>query len=93
MINSNLQLISWIASFFVGLVYSHVLELFFKYTSRNCLLIRIIFEFLFTFINIFCLVFLYFKINGGYIHYSFIFFWFFGFFLLLIVKSNVNRQK
>ena len=93
MMNSNLQILSWSVSFLVGIFYLFMLDLFFNFVYRKNIFIRIIYEFIFVIISEVTLVVLYYKLNGGVIHYSYLLFIILGFFTEYQVKQYVKRHK
>ena len=93
MISSNIQLLSWLVSIVIGLIYYHIINVFYRFTSRYRLFIRIFFDILFIFILTSLFIYIYLKVNNGFIHYSFVIFWFLGYLLSNIVNIYVKRQK
>lgn len=93
MISSNIQLLSWLISIVIGFIYYHILNAFYRFTSRYGLFIRIFFDIFLIFIVTSLLIYIYLKVNNGFIHYSFVIFWFLGYLLSNIVNIYVKRQK
>jgi hypothetical protein len=93
MIDNNLQLYSWIFSIMVGFLYAFSFHFFYKYTFCKRNIIKIILSFFYVITITFCGIFSYYKVNGGYIHYSFLVFWILGAYIFNIVKCTVKRHK
>ena len=93
MISSGLQLYSWFVSVLIGFIYASFLNLFIRYNKRKSIPLMIIKSAIFIITCVVLLIFIYYKCNNGYIHYSFLIFWIIGFYLFLVVKSYVKRHK
>ena len=93
MIDNNLQLISWFSSIFIGFIYSFLILLYKKIIYNKAIIIKILSSIGLILLFSLLLIYFYYKVNGGYVHYSFIVFWICGGYLFYLVKSHVNRHK
>lgn len=93
MINNNIQLLSWFFSIIAGFVYSIFLFLFSIFIKSMSKLLKIFLSSIFVIIISTFMIYAYYKINNGFIHYSYLVFWLIGYYLFYLVKSNVKRQK
>lgn len=93
MINNNEQLFSWIISIYIGFIYSFLLKYFYLLTRNKRKIYKILLSFIFILLVTIFIIYVYYKINGGIIHYSYILFWILGYYMFFIVKSHVNRHK
>ena len=93
MINTYLQLYSWILSFFIGIIYGFILDLFIKYTVINNVIIKVFKDVAFVFVMSILLIYIYYKFNGGYIHYGYLLFFILGYVFNNIVKNRVNINR
>ena len=92
MINSNIQLFSFISSIMIGFIYCYLYKYYFKIFKKQKIIFLIFIDALFIIINLVSLIFLYMRINGGYIHYSFIIFWIIGYLVAIKVNKYVKRH-
>lgn len=90
MISSSLQLYSWFISLIIGAVYYYINSIFIFRFKPKLLVLRLIYYSIFVFIVSFSLIYIYYKINNGYIHYSYPIFWIIGYYISFKVKSYVN---
>ena len=93
MISVKLQLYSWITSVVIGFFYFLFLFLTTKFIIRKNIIMRIILYTLFVVITSILLMYLYYLVNGGIIHYTFVLFWCVGYYLFFIVKQRVKTYK
>lgn len=93
MISGTFQLFSWISSIFLGFIYGFISNKFIKFTRGLRLIYRLFLDIIYVIICSALLIFIYYKINGGYIHYSYLIFWSIGYYLFFLVKSCVKRHK
>lgn len=81
MISSNVQLLSWIISILVGYIYFHVSFLYFSFVSRYHLYFRMIFHLIYIMLISLGISYLYYRVNYNVFHYSYVLFWFGGYYL------------
>ena len=93
MINAYLQLLSWIISFIIGIIYGFISSIYFDLLKKRSFFIKLVCDILFVITISTVLSVLYFKVNYGFIHYSYIIFWFFGYYVNFKVKFKVKRHK
>ena len=93
MINSNLQLFSWIISLFIGFIYYFILNyIYIRLNFRNIFL-KLIIDISYIFITFVILSYTYYKINNGVIHYGYPIFYVIGYYLANRVNICVKRLK
>lgn len=93
MIDNNVQLLSWGVSIFIGFIYTFLLNILKKLTININFIYRLLFSFLFVLMVTILFISIYYKVNSGLIHYSYVVFWLSGGYLFYVVKSYVKRHK
>lgn len=93
MIDNNIQLLSWLISVLIGFIYALAICLFKRITINKRKLFKIFCSILFICIFSIFSIYVYYIVNGGIIHYSFLVFWVCGSYLFHIVKSYVKRHE
>ena len=91
--NSNLQLCSWIISCVIGFLYSFSLYVFKTLTIKFSVIAKVFLSLIYVVFMSISIIYTYYKVNMGYINYSYVVFWVLGFSLFNIVKSYVKRHK
>ena len=92
--NLNIQVLSLVVSFLYGLFLYLILEINYRFFVTSSILFKIIFSFLFVFVNtlLYFIILLY--INNGYVHIYFIIFIMIGYLLCKVIsKRFVNRIR
>lgn len=93
MINSNLQLFSWIISLFIGFIYYFILNYIYIRLNFKNIFLKLIIDIFYIFITFVILSYIYYKINNGVIHYGYPIFYVIGYYLANRVNICVKRLK
>lgn len=90
MISSNTQLFSLFISLIIGFVYYFVMKyIISKFNSCN-LFLKIIIDLLYVLLLSLIIIYIYYKVNGGYIHFSYPLFYVCGYYAAFIVNKYVK---
>ena len=93
MISSSIQILSWFVSLIIGSIYYFYLKFILcKINSKNIILkfsLDVIYVLFFTYV----VINVYYKLNGGYIHYSYPIFYLIGYLISYKVNMNVKLLK
>ncbi len=93
MISSPIQLYSLFFSVLLGSLYNFILNLYLIKINYKKIYFRCVFHTIFILFISIIVINIYFKINGGFIHYSYLLFWIIGYFITNKVKLYVKQQK
>lgn len=93
MINNYLQLSSWIISILLGFIYYYFINVIVTKLNSHNIIIKIFIDTLYILIISLLLIYIYYKFNGGYIHYGYPLFYTLGYIAAKIVNKSVNMLK
>ena len=93
MISSSLQLFSWVISFLIGALYFYFYKYIIKVFNLKNIVLKIFIDTFYIIFVSFLITYTYYKVNLGYIHYSYIIFYILGYFCAFKVKMCVKVLK